>query len=700
MNNIHSFIIKIYSSLKYIQNTQVLCKDPVLELIEKLTLEGVELLNNSLNNVRFYNLIGNNLLKLLYENNEIIKIKCFNLHDYSDFVHLAMLIEKDLDLTNFIYKLYLISLINIYKEKCHNLQKIILSIIIIKLIDKYRQIDTYSEKDENQLKKIEDENIVFINNNINQYRDIGLVNSKISIEDLYCEIIYKVFKKGNFNNTVIEICKCLNLTSIDLTKKMYERLLKLFDEEDFVRNYQIINKRDLNNKNKVIFYYVLLYYILKDEVYIYQIQFLYQTQKFLRKLIKSNNHYEVLSDLDESLYDKIIYVLQTLLDSEYYHDALQNYLITLQNSNQSIIDENNNNNYIRLNNLVNELDLFKNETLITHRVITIINNSEHNRNNLTEKNNNKQKLEEIEEEHNTETNFKSNKMTELFKLEKGPIINHINLEDNYNDKVADGILKCYKIINEKQYLSGKGNYYTEFLTESEDFINETYKKDNKFTINIGEYQIEVYTYNSYIEGNENKLIFFDKKKKRIIKEINGYSFPISKNGMTIMHNEILLCPSKKYLQEQKQGIISIYFNFKQNIYRTFFHEIKDFVVNCICNLLDPEKKETNFILVGGFSKDISVRLYKINHNTFLKTIEVQFNRDIFIVENNFFTINKKQINLIKQSKKTGKIRIWSNKSIYLCSPLNLSKYLFFEEQERLESFYEYEDHNESERFYD
>lgn len=698
MKNIHSIITRIYSSLKYIKNTQVLCKDPLPELIENLTLEGVEL-NNSLNNVRFYHLIRNNLIKLLRKNDEIIKIKCFNLHDYSDFVHLSMLIEKDEELINFSYKIYLISLINFYKKKCHNLQKIILSMIIIKLIDKYKQFDTYNEKDEKQLKKIEDENIIFINNNINQYTDIGLVNSKISIEELYCEIIYKVFKKGNFDNTVIEICKCLNLNSIDLTKKMYERLLKLFDK-DFVRNYQIINKRDLSNKKKVIFYYVLLYYILKDEVYIYQIQFLYKTQKFLRKLIKSNNYYEVLSNLDESLYDKIIYILKTLLDSEYYYDDLQNFLITLQNSNQSFIDENNNNNYIQLNNLVNELDLFKNETLITHRAITIINNSEHNNNNLTEKNNNKQKLEEIEEEHNTETNLKSNKMTELFKLEKSPIISHINLEDNYNDKVADGILKCYKIINEKQYLSGKGNYYTELLTENEDFINETYKKDNKFAINIGEYQIEVYTYNSYIEGNENKLIFFDTKKKRIIKEINGYSFPISKNGMTIMHNEILLCPSKKYLPEQKQGIISIYFNFKQNIYRTFFHEIKDFAVNCICNLLDPEKKETNFVLVGGFSKDISIRLYRINHNTLLKTIEVQFNRDISIIENNYFIINKKKINCIKQSKKTGKIRIWSNKSIYLCSAFNLSKYLFFEELERLDSFYEYEDYNESERFYD
>ena len=77
-------------------------------------------------------------------------------------------------------------------------------------------------------------------------------------------------------------------------------------------------------------------------------------------------------------------------------------------------------------------------------------------------------------------------------------------------------------------------------------------------------------------------------------------------------------------------------------------------------------------------------------------MEVQFIRDIFIIENIFFAITKKPIKYIRQSKKTGKIKIWSNKSIYLCSSFNLNKYLYFEELERLESFYE--DYNDSEKF--
>ena len=682
-------------------NSQVLCKDPISELIEQLTIEEIE----SLYNIKLNHLLRKQLNKLLYDCNEIFKIIGFTLKYFSNFVHLAMLIEEDVDLINFSYRMYLIYSINLNKDKCNILEKIILSIIIIRLIHNYRglDLDFIRERDQEQLKKIEDENIRFINDNINNFIDIGLVDSTISVEDLYCEIIYKVLQGENFEY-IMKIFECLHLTSINFTNKMYERLLKLFDER-FVEKYQIINTNDLNNNNKILFYYVLFYYILKNPFYIYQIPFLFKTQKFFRQLIKSNHHNNILSELDESLSDKIMYIFRVLLDSDYYLDSLANYLTTIQYSNQSIIVENynnnNNNNNIELNNLEREIELIKYEILTTHRKISIINNRDHNKNNLTEKNNNNNVLEEIEEENYTEENFKSNKINKSFKIEEGQFFNHIIFEYNYDDKIADGVLKCYKIINgKKQHFSGKGNYYNDTLSESEELINEALKKDNKFTFSIDDYQIEVYTYNSYIEGYDNKLIFFNKKNKEIITEIKGYSFPISTNGMAIMHNEILICPCKKYLPEQKQGILSIYFNIKQNQYLPFLHEIKDFVVNCICVLLNPDKKETNLVLVGGYSKDESIRLYKINYNSILQTIEVQFIRDIVIIENNFFTMTKRQIYSIKQSKKSGKITIRSNKNIYLCSPLDLRKYLYFQELEKKECFYEdYDDSKNYDRLF-
>ena len=86
-------------------------------------------------------------------------------------------------------------------------------------------------------------------------------------------------------------------------------------------------------------------------------------------------------------------------------------------------------------------------------------------------------MEEIEEENYTEENFKSNKMNKSFKIEEGQFFNHIIFEYNYDDKIADGVLKCYKIINgKKQHFSGKGNYYNDTLSESEELINEALKR--------------------------------------------------------------------------------------------------------------------------------------------------------------------------------------------------------------------------------
>jgi hypothetical protein len=454
---------------------------------------------------------------------------------------------------------------------------------------------------------------------------------------------------------------------------------------------------DLDDKKKINFYYVLLYYILKNPFYIYQFPFLIKTQKFFRELTKANNY---IMNIDESIYDKTTYIFEKLLDSDYYNNKLGNIMITLGNSNQQ--NANNDNN--ELSNLENDLELIKCELGSTHIKISNDNISEHSKNNLTDKNNKNNNLEKIEEKENTQMEFKSDEMNNLMKCEKENYLNII-LTDKYNDKVDDGVLKCYKIISEKHYLSGKSDYYiNESLSESDELADETFetsRKKNKLNINIDSYQIEVHTYNSYISGNDNKLTFYDKKNEKIIKEIEGYSFPISVIGFAVMYNnKILICPCKKYSSENQKGIIYIYFNFKQNQYLTYFHEISHFIVNCICPLLNPEKKETNFILVGGYCHEPSIRLYRINYNPNLKKIEVQFIRDIIIFENNLFSISEKQINYIKQSKKTGHISIWSNKNIYFCSPLNFNEHLYFDEMEKLESLYENVDESEeSENFF-
>jgi hypothetical protein len=104
---------------------------------------------------------------------------------------------------------------------------------------------------------------LFINKNINIYKDIGLDDSATNIEDLYGEIIYNALKKlikDEKNYEYVEkIFESLSLDSIGITNKMFKRLLELFDN-DFAKEYQIINRRDLDDKKKLIF--IMFYCII------------------------------------------------------------------------------------------------------------------------------------------------------------------------------------------------------------------------------------------------------------------------------------------------------------------------------------------------------------------------------------------------------------------------------------------------------
>ena len=125
-------VLSLLKQIPRLNNSQVLCEDPMSKLVEKITAGEVE----SLNDVQFYHLNRNNVLKSLYNYDGIIKIK--KLKNFSDFVHLTMLIEENKDLINFSYKMDLITSINKEKENYYDLKKIITSIIIIRLIHNYR----------------------------------------------------------------------------------------------------------------------------------------------------------------------------------------------------------------------------------------------------------------------------------------------------------------------------------------------------------------------------------------------------------------------------------------------------------------------------------------------------------------------------------------------------------------------------------
>ena len=61
-----------------------------------------------------------------------------------------------------------------------------------------------------------------------------------------------------------------------------------------VEKYMIINYNDLLNNKIVNFHYILLKYILKSSVFIYQIPFLLKINKNIKKII-NDNYYKLIS---------------------------------------------------------------------------------------------------------------------------------------------------------------------------------------------------------------------------------------------------------------------------------------------------------------------------------------------------------------------------------------------------------------------
>jgi hypothetical protein len=178
-----------------------------------------------------------------------------------------------------------------------------------------------------------------------------------------------------------------------------------------------------------------------------------------------------------------------------------------------------------------------------------------------------------------------------------------------------------------------------------------YEKDYRGGIKITDYIIAI-TSNRFQPNGENKLIFFSSKSKKFLKEfeIENYSFTLSENNCSLKripnheNNKLLLVACKKYLEGDKNGILLIIMQFKENdIEKTYqkFYETENFEVFCFCQIIEidnnryfnEQKNETEYFLVGGFdfnSREGLIKLYKVIYNDEIERIEIEFIQDIII----------------------------------------------------------------------
>ena len=286
---------------------------------------------------------------------KIVKLLYFNinsyrhlLYDYNTEIALAekeiylsyifyatLLIEDNQNIINYSFTIELIKGIDEIIEDNNNIYlKLILSKSIFDLINSYKGLDEYNNNI-NKIKDIEIKNTNRIENliheKINRNNELKLnlnltyIKSK-KIDQIYIDIIIGLLKNKSedYNYIYIAITK-MKLESIIITKTMFEEVKNFLDKEiNGIKNKYLISKiEDLFDINKINFFYILLKYIFKTFTFICQIKLCLELRKNLLRLCKSNsNIFSSFQSIntDNQIKDKLNYILEVMLNSEYYID--------------------------------------------------------------------------------------------------------------------------------------------------------------------------------------------------------------------------------------------------------------------------------------------------------------------------------------------------------------------------------------------
>jgi len=211
------------------------------------------------------------------------------------------------------------------------------------------------------------------------------------------------------------------------------------------------------------------------------------------------------------------------------------------------------------------------------------------------------------------------------------------------------------------------------------------------------------TSNKVQYNGEDKLIFYNIDKKKISREIEGYSFISRTNGLALMpreeikvKNKILLCACTKYIYDQKNGIYLANPQLEDNkLVNNPFYDTGNFEVFCFCpilnfnldnDILGDERKikieDTIYFFVGGYNSDKKegeIKLFKVIYSEKAYNNKIKFVQDIEFERNKDFTGFEGAVCCIKQIKKDNNylgnilVTCYSGK-IYLLSKPNLDAY--------------------------
>lgn len=264
-----------------------------------------------------------NVNNILYNENKNIHIK------YKDYCkslsynyYFLLLIMEQPDILNYTFdEEYIYELSKEYQNRQDAYTSIIMSKIILNLIDDFTETnDCDCDKNKN-LSKIKTEyNSKCDTDGLELVLDAKFERKKFlsnNIDDIFIDIINILITTSSLK-TKDYLIENFDIKNINLSPKMFERIKESLNADgSYINDYLISNETDLSNTKKIEFYYILMNYILKNPIFIYDIHFLEQTRKYIRKLIKKNNGKLVCRIEDKEIEKKVQYLIGLFSNDDY-----------------------------------------------------------------------------------------------------------------------------------------------------------------------------------------------------------------------------------------------------------------------------------------------------------------------------------------------------------------------------------------------
>ena len=545
------------------KNYNEICAEPTNKLLSNFTEINKDLFIDKNKGLKFLYFKRIKINIILYDEEKMININSnfIDNNKIANYFYLSLLIRDNLDIINYNF---LIDLIKKFKEKNKNnfnlITNIIKSKIILELIEYYKKNNNYEEEEEEEkeLKKIYAGNVSIITNNIKILENFNLFYSlkdikEKKIDSIYIDIIISLIKQDKFSDyeNTKQILEQLDFENIDITKTMFDELKKVFDSnEDYIQNYNLDTFDDLKNSKIINFYYLLIKYIFKNPIYIYNINFLYNNRNKIIKIIKDEKQLYTITD------EKVKDIINLITDSKYYTS-----LYLQKNNNNNISDKEGKNKNLPSSSKSTEEKSSKDNEI----------NIEKKENEINEKDEN---LSQNEINESIKETFYDSKF--LVKNDnKGKIYFYLLNDDKKGDKLSEDRKKKYnKLEDETQILEKNFKKFLEFLYGFKKQLEKDFKNKYNLILILHFYQ------------NEN-----NKKNSNSIFNINFkyYYYPPNKNRLSSFKDENILINGL-------EGILQGYYFLISDINDSNYKDIpynNDLDIFKIIKEKDDKEKELN-----------------------------------------------------------------------------------------------------------